>query len=401
MGSYPEPPVGPTGPHPEPHPIPGGPLSSTAPSTGPHPEPPIDPDPIGPYPEPPVDPTGPYPEPPVDPVGPYPEPPVGPTGPHPQPHPIPGGPLSSTAPSTGPHPEPHPIPGGHAFESEVGEEVCNRHHDCQAFGFGCNKGICEAWEKDSWGHIEEIKKQLKNGTPAVGQGPNKSLGHGSKKAAPSTGHYPGPHPIPGGPAFESEVGEEFCKYEGDCQTVGFGCSEKAICEVRPKHEWVHLEESKKKERERNSAVRQGSNKSLVHGSKKAAVGHGSKKAAVGQYGSNKSLGQHGSNTESEKRIEEEKRRSLESFHSLFESEDSKIPQEVVDQMDIKHFGKKLGPLKSNKSLGSNGSKKSLGHGAEFEKICNQIKLVAEKKNDGKAEKLFPYCFGSIGKKKKH
>ena len=314
-------------------------------------------------------------------MGSYPEPPVGPTG---------------------PHPEPHPIPGGHAFESEVGEEVCNRHHDCQAFGFGCNKGICEAWEKDSWGHIEEIKKQLKNGTPAVRQGPNKSLGHGSKKAAPSTGHYPGPHPIPGGPAFESEVGEDGgpCKYEGDCQTVGFGCA-KGICKEWPKNEWVHLEESKKKERERNSAVRQGSNKSLVHGSKKAAVGHGSKKAAVGQYGSNKSLGQHGSNTESEKRIEEEKRRSLESFHSLFESEDSKIPQEVVDQMDIKHFGKKLGPLKSNKSLGSNGSKKSLGHGAEFEKICNQIKLVAEKKNDGKAEKLFPYCFGSIGKKKKH
>ena len=177
----------------------------------------------------------------------------------------------------------------------------------------------------------------------------------------------------------------------------------------PKDEWVHLEERKKKERERNSAVRQGPNKSLVHGSKKAAVGHGS----------NKSLGQHGSNTESEKRREEEERRSLESFQSLFESEDSKIPQEVVDQMDLIEFGKKLGPLVSNKSLGPhvsnkslgpngsntslglNGSNKSLGHGEEFEKICNQIKLVAEKKNDGKAEKLFPYCFGSIGKKKKH
>ena len=316
-------------------------------------------------------------------MGPYPEPPVGPTG---------------------PHTEPHPIPGGHAFESEVEEEVCKYHDDCQTVGFGCAKQKCEVWPKDEWVHLEEIKKNLKNGNgkwkSAVGS--NKSLvhgskkaavGHGSKKAAPSTGHNPEPHPIPGGPAFESEIGEDGgpCKYEGDCQTVGFGCGFGGICEVLPKDEWVHLEERKKKERERNSAVRQGPNKSLVHGSKKAAVGHGS----------NKSLGQHGSNTESEKRREEEERRSLESFQSLFESEDSKIPQEVVDQMDQEVFGKKLGPLTSNKSLGPIGSKKSLGHGAEFEKICNQIKLVAEKKNDGKAEKLFPYCFGSIGKKKKH
>ena len=257
-------------------------------------------------------------------MGPYPEAPVGPTGPHPQPHPIPGGPLSSTAPSTGHHPGPHPIPGGHAFESEVGEEVCEYHDDCQTVGFGCHKQKCVVWPKDELVWLKEIKKNLKNGNG----------------------------------------------------------------------KW-------------KSAV--GSNKSLVHGSKRAAVGHGS----------NKSLGQHGSNTESEKRREEEERRSLESFQSLFESEDSKIPQEVVDQMDLIEFGKKLGPLVSNKSLGPhvsnkslgpngsntslglNGSNKSLGHGEEFEKICNQIKLVAEKKNDGKAEKLFPYCFGSIGKKKKH